>query len=211
LNQIHTIVHDINQNFLAKSEVRDDTLKLSRELIRFCANAIRATHRREAEQAADLLASAERIAAEMVKGAGRFSDIYYAGYTQDALKEFAEANLTRAFILEQPLPTPQSLQIENAAYINGMAETVGELRRYALDALRRGDMATGERALNLMDEIYTALITVDFPAAITRDLRRKTDIARGILERTRGDVTTAVRQEAMKKALAAFEDRLSID
>ncbi len=211
MNQIHTIVQDINQNFLAKSEVRDDTLKLSRELIRFCANAIRATHRGEAEQAADLLASAEQIAAEMVKGAGRFSDIYHAGYTQDALKEFAEANLTRAFILEQPLPTPQSLHIENAAYINGMAETVGELRRYALDALRRGDMAAGERALNLMDEIYTALITVDFPAAITRDLRRKTDIARGILERTRGDVTTAVRQEAMKKALAAFEDRLSVD
>jgi translin len=208
LSDLQTIIESINQDFAVKTEIRDKTLKRSRELIRYCANTIRATHRGEVEQALDLLTKANVIAAEMIAGTEGFPDLYYAGYTQDALKELAEAHLTRALILDKPLPTPHELNVENAAYINGLAETVGELRRYALDALRRNDIAASERMLGLMDEIYTNLITVDFPPAITGDLRRKTDIARSILERTRGDVTTAVRQEAMKKALAVFEARV---
>jgi translin len=124
------------------------------------------------------------------------------------MKELAEAYLTRALILSEAPPTPAELDAENAAYINGLAEAVGELRRYALDALRRGDVKESERMLDLMDEIYTGLITVDFPAAITSGLRRSTDVARSIIERTRGDVTTAVRQETMKQALTTFEQRV---
>jgi len=208
LNNVHPIIDRINQDFTAKTEIRDRTLKRSRELIRHCANSIRATHRNDVEEASDLLEQARVIAVEMVAEAKQLPDIYFAGYTQDALKEYSEAHLTRALILGQPLPTPQDLEVENAAYINGLAESVGELRRYALDALRRGKVETSERTLDMMDEIYTGLITVDFPAAITSGLRRKTDIARGVLERTRGDVTTAVRQEEMKQALAAFEERV---
>ena len=208
MNNVHEIINRINQDFTAKSEIRDRTLKRSRELIRYCANSIRATHRDDDEEATELLQSAQSIAAEMVAEARQLPDIYYAGYTQDALKEYSEAHLTRALILGQALPTPQDLDVEDAAYINGLAETVGELRRYALDALRRGKVATSEKMLDMMDEIYTGLLTVDFPSAITRGLRRNTDIARSILERTRGDVTTAVRQEEMKQALEAFEQRV---
>ena len=146
--------------------------------------------------------------AEMLAEARQFPDIYYAGYTQDAMKELAEAYLTRALILSEAPPTPAELDVENAAYVNGLAEAVGELRRYALDALRRGDVKESERMLDLMDEIYTGLITVDFPSAITSGLRRSTDVARSIIERTQGDVTTAVRQEAMKQALTNFEQRV---
>ncbi|HEY86348.1 MAG TPA: haloacid dehalogenase [Chloroflexi bacterium] len=199
------MINRINQDFTAKTEIRDRTLKRSRELIRYCANSIRATHRDDDEEATKLLRSAQSIAAEMVSEARQLPDIYFAGYTQDALKEYSEAHLTRALILGEALPAPQALDVENAAYINGLAETVGELRRYALDALRRGEVATSEKMLDMMDEIYTGLLTVDFPSAITRGLRRNTDIARSILERTRGDVTTAVRQEEMKQALEAFE------
>jgi len=206
---LETIIQTINDEFSAKSAVRDATLARSRELIKHCANTIRATHRRDAAEADALLQQADAIAAEMTANAKQYPDIYFAGYTQDALKELAEAHLTRALILNSPLPAPGDLGIENAAYVNGLAEAVGELRRFALDALRRGEIAASERALDLMDEIYTQLITVDFPSAITRDLRRKTDIARSILERTRGDVTTAIRQEAMKKALATFEERVT--
>jgi len=205
LNNVHEIINRINQDFTAKTEIRDRTLKRSRELIRYCANSIRATHRDDDEEATKLLRSAQSIAAEMVSEARQLPDIYFAGYTQDALKEYSEAHLTRALILGEALPAPQALDVENAAYINGLAETVGELRRYALDALRRGEVATSEKMLDMMDEIYTGLLTVDFPSAITRGLRRNTDIARSILERTRGDVTTAVRQEEMKQALEAFE------
>ena len=205
MNNVHEIINRINRDFTVKAEIRDRTLKRSRELIRYCANSIRATHRNDDEEATALLQSAQSIAAEMTAEARQFPDIYFAGYTQDALKEYSEAHLTHALILGQTLPTPQDLDVENAAYVNGLAETVGELRRYALDALRRGEVATSEKMLDMMDEIYTGLLTVDFPSAITRGLRRNTDIARSILERTRGDVTTAVRQEEMKQALQAFE------
>ncbi len=211
MNNVHEIINRINQNFTAKTEIRDRTLKRSRELIRYCANSIRATHRDDDEEATTLLKSAQSIAAEMVAEARQMPDIYYAGYTQDALKEYSEAHLTRALILGKALPTPQDLDVEDAAYINGLAETVGELRRYALDALRRGEVATSEKMLDMMDEIYTGLLTVDFPSAITRGLRRNTDIARSILERTRGDVTTAVRQEEMKQALETFEAQIEKD
>lgn len=209
MNDLQTIIQFVNQDFLAKTEVRDKTLNRSRELVRHCANAIRATHRGDIAEADELLATANAVATEMIAEANVFPDIYHAGYTQDALKELAEAYLTQALIAQKPLPAPQDLKVESAAYMNGLAEAVGELRRYALDSLRRGDIANGERVLDLMDEIYVGLISVDFPSVITRDLRRSTDVARSILERTRGDVTTAVRQEVMQKALADFEARVS--
>jgi len=151
LNNVHEIINRINQGFTAKSEIRDRTLKRSRELIRYCANSIRATHRDDDEEATELLQSAQSIAAEMVTEARQLPDIYFAGYTQDALKEYSEAHLTRALILGEALPTPQDLDVEDAAYINGLAETVGELRRYALDALRRGEVATSEKMLDMME------------------------------------------------------------
>jgi translin len=146
----------------------------------------------------------------MVADAMQYPDVYHAGYTQDALKELAEAHITRAVILQEPLPAPEALQVEYAAYLNGLAEAAGELRRFALDALRRGDVSSAERTLGHMDDIYSVLITVDFSDAITGGLRRNTDMVRGVLERTRGDVTTAVRQEAMRAALEQFEQRIGM-
>jgi translin len=146
----------------------------------------------------------------MVSDARQYSDLYYAGYTQDALKELAEAHITRAIILQESLPTPEMLNVEDAAYLKGLAEAAGELRRFALDALRRGDVSHAEYLLRNMEDIYSVLITVDFPDAITNGLRRATDMVRGVLERTRGDVTTAVRQEAMKITLQEFEQRIGM-
>lgn len=208
MNTLPNIITDINQSLEAKNEVRDRTLILSRELIRHCANSIRATQRGDNEEAQTLIETAKAKALEMIAGAQTYPEIYHAGYTQDALKEFAEANLTRAIILEEPLPTPSDLQVEAAAYLNGLAEAGGELRRFALDALRRGNVPLAERILDNMQDIYSLLTTVDFPNALTGNLRRNTDMVRGVLERTRGDVTTAVRQETMKSALKAFEERI---
>ena len=208
--QLQTIIDQINQAFEAKSAVRDLTLTRSRSLIRSCANSIRATHRGDDKEAQALLQTAREAAAEMVADARQYPDVYFAGYTQDALKELAEAHITRALILTKPLPTPESLYVEEAAYLNGLAEAAGELRRFALDALRRGDVQQAEKILGHMDDIYSVLVTVDFPDAITNGLRRTTDMVRGVLERTRGDVTTAVRQETMKAALAEFEQRMGV-
>ena len=210
MQELQTIIDNINQAFEAKSTVRDLTLKRSRELIRYCANSIRATHRGDDEQAQALLDTARKAAAEMLAEAQQYPDVYWAGYTQDSLKELAEAHLTRAIILEEPLPGPESISVENAAYLNGLAEAAGELRRFALDALRRGDVPLAEKMLGRMDDIYSMLVTVDFPSAITGNLKRSTDMVRGVLERTRGDVTTAVRQETMKAALQNFEQRIDM-
>lgn len=210
MQELQATIDEINQAFEAKSAVRDRTLRRSRELIRYCANSIRATHRSDDTEAQALLQTAREVAAEMIAEAREYPDLYYAGYTQDALKELAEAHITRAIILEEALPAPDTLNVEYAAYLNGLAEAAGELRRFALDALRRGDVAQAEKILSRMEDIYSVLVTVDFPDAITSGLRRSTDIVRGVLERTRGDVTTAVRQEAMKDALEKFEQRVGM-
>ena len=189
MQELQTIIDNINQAFEVKTAVRDRTLTRSRELIRHCANAIRATHRGEDEQAQILLNQAREVAAQMLDDAQLYGDIQPAGYT---------------------LPTPEALNVEYAAYLNGLAEAAGELRRFALDALRKGNVPQAEKILSHMDDIYSMLVTVDFPSAITGNLKRSSDMVRGVLERTRGDVTTAVRQEAMKAALQAFEQRIGI-
>lgn len=210
MDRLQNIVDTICEQLEAKNAVRDETLRRSRALIRFCANSIRASHRDDFADAQSLLATAQAAAAEMIADAKQYPDLFYAGYTQDALKELSEAHITYALFTGNDLPTPEDLKVEQAAYLNGLAEAVGELRRYVLDRLRRGDVATGERLLAAMDDIYSQLITVDFPDAITGGLRRQTDMVRGVLERTRGDLTTAVRQEEMKAALRAFGDQVGL-
>jgi translin len=210
LDRLQTIVDTICEEFEAKNAVRDETLRRSRQLIRHCANSIRASHRDDFAGAQALLATARAAAAEIIADTQQYPDIFYAGYTQDALKELTEAHITYALITGESLPAPEDLAVEPASYLNGLAEAVGELRRYVLDRLRRGDVATGERLLAIMDDIYSLLITVDFPDAITGGLRRNTDMVRGVLERTRGDLTTAVRQEEMKAALRAFGEQVGL-
>ncbi len=210
MDNLPTIVDAICEEFEAKNAVRDLTLRRSRQLIRYCANSIRASHRDEFAHAQELLATARVAAAEMLSDTQEYPDIFHAGYTRDALKELAEAHITYALFTGAGLPTPQDLEVEPAPYLNGLAEAVGEIRRYVLDRLRRGDVATSERLLAVMDDIYSVLTTVDFPDAITGGLRRQTDIVRGILERTRGDLTTAVRQEELKAALQEFGTQIGL-
>lgn len=210
MGQLQSVVETIYRELEAKNAARDAVLRRSRELIRCCANSVRATHRDEFEAAAQLLAAARTTAAQMLTDTAQYPDLYYAGYTQDALKELSEAHITYALVTDAAVPTPQGLQVESAAYLNGLAEATGELRRYVLDRLRRGDVTTGERLLAAMDDIYSLLVTVDFPDAITGGLRRNTDMVRAVLERTRGDLTTATRQEEMKQALCAFSQRIGL-
>jgi translin len=209
LENLETIAEKIRTNFEAKSKVRDEALRLSRELIRHCANAIRAIHRAEFENATGLLATAKALASEMVDGVTDYADLYHAGYTQDALKELAEANITYALITNRPLPDPDELGVEYAAYLNGLGEAAGELRRHVLDLIRHGELERGEEILSMMDDIYGVLVTIDFPNAITGGLRRTTDMVRGVLERTRGDLTMNLRQEKLQQALRDFEGRVN--
>lgn len=207
-SRLEEIVERIREDWSRKNAIRDLTLARSRTLIRFCANSIRATHRHEWELARQLLAEARQAADTMREEAGAYSDIHDAGYTQDALKELAEAAILLAFVTDEPIPDPDEMGIGYAAYLNGLGEAVGELRRYALDSIRRGEVGESERLLDLMDEVYTYLVTMDFADSLTGGLRRTTDMVRGVTERTRGDLTVAVGQERLEASLRAFERRL---
>lgn len=189
---------------------RETALKWTRDLIRQCANSIRATHRHEWATATALLAEAGQTATNLHERLVEYPAILHAGYTQDAFKEYAEAHLTYALVHGDPLPSRAAIGIQPAAYLNGLAEAASELRRYILDGLRNGNVAEGERLLAQMDDIYSFLTTVDFPDAVTGGLRRTTDALRAVLERTRGDLTNAVRQDQLVAAMAHFERQMGV-
>jgi translin len=209
LENLNAIGDRVRARMEAKNAIRDVALVQSRELIRFCANAIRAVHRGEFEEANNLLGEARAAAKAMIAGTASKPDLFYAGYTQDALKELAEAHVTYAMVRDLPLPDPEELGVEDAAYLNGLGEAVGELRRYALDLVRRDEVDRSERILDSMNDIHSLLVTMDFPDAITRGLKRTSDVTRGILEKTRGDLTMSLRQERLQKALHDFEARMN--
>jgi translin len=204
---IETIVAEAVARIEVSHAAREEALKSSRALTRQCANAIRAVHRAQFSDAEALLREATQIARNLRAGLADHPDLLFAGYTQDALKEYAEAALVYAFLKGDAPPTATALQVDPAAYLNGLAEAASELRRAILDGLRHGEVVRGERLLELMDDVYSMLITVDYPDAVTGGLRRTTDALRAVLERTRGDVTAAIRQEQLVLALAALERR----
>ncbi|HEX3643361.1 MAG TPA: hypothetical protein VHV10_18910 [Ktedonobacteraceae bacterium] len=207
-DQIENIGRAAIDYFTLKHTAREQALPKSRIAIRYCANSIRATHRQEFTTAAQLIAQAAALLAEMKADLHNHQDIYFAGFVHDAQKEYAEAATFAALAQHQSLPTPPELAITHAAYLNGLAEAIGELRRYVLDQLRRGNVENCEVFLNYMDDIYAILITVDFPDAITSGLRRSTDAARGLLEKTRGDLTAVVVQSQLQHSLLELQSQL---
>ena len=211
MQKLDTIVESIRADFETTNRVRDTALQRSRTLIRNCANAIRAAHRGDFEDSRTLLGVAREAASEMITDLASYPDLYHAGYTQDALKEYVEAEVVYAFIKGGELPTPQELEVEGAAYLKGLAEAASEMRRHALDLMRQNRLDRAEEIMAVMDEVYGQLLTVDYPDAITRGLRRTTDMLRGVVERTRGDLTTALRQEMMRQALRDFEERVGAE
>jgi translin len=184
-----------------KHQARETTLSASRRAIRSCAMAIRAVQRREFHAARELIAVAAAYLAEAEAALDGHPDVRYAGFLHDAKKEFAEANLTLGFVACERMPTADELGVEVQAYLNGMAEAASELRRQVLDCLRAGENDEAERLLGIMDDVYGLLITIDYPDALTGGLRRSTDALRAVLERTRGDVTTALIVTRMQTAV----------
>jgi translin len=203
--QLAAVVDHITRELETINALRDDTLERSRALVRSCAHSIRAIHRHELDEAARMLEQARQDAKEMVEPLATYPSLYHAGYTQDALKELVEAHLVYALVADADLPMPEDLYVTGATYLNGMSEAASEMRRFVLDLMRRNRVEEAEPFLAVMDEIYTLLTTVDFPDAVTGGLRRQTDVLRGVLERTRGDLTMGMRQEQLQEALQRFE------
>ena len=210
-SKYNEVLTDVGQlaieQLTARNKDREQALAVSREVVRFSANAIRAVHRADFEEAKGLI---EKGAARL-KEAGHIREdnplIYNAGFMNDARKEFTEANVTFAVISGGPIPPFEELGVDPSSYLNGIAEVIGELRRYILDALRSDTVDRCQEMMEVMDEIYGVLVTVDFPEPVTGGLRHTTDAMRGILERTRGDLTIAMRQHALELRLAQWQDK----
>jgi translin len=195
------LAEGFQRRFDVKMAAREAALSASRRSIRFSANSIRAIHRGEIDEAHRLMDESRAALDEAGRASEEHPDIFFAGYVQDAQKEYAEARITEAVVHGRALPSPDELRVEAAPSHNGMAEAIGEARRTILDLLRGGDVEQGERILQAMDDLYAVLVTIDYPDAITGNLRRSTDVARSIIEKTRGDLSVAIVQRGLRDAL----------
>ena len=205
INNLDAITEQIRQVLSAKDEAREKALPLCRDAIRCCSQAIRAVHRQEFDLAEEMLRKARDLLTEAGSTVAPYNELSNTGFIRDAQKELAEGRITLALVTGKQLPEPASLGVEAAAYLNGLGEAVGELRRYLLDGMRRGDLSRSEELLSAMDDIYNVLVTMDFPDALTGGLRRTTDMVRGVLEKTRSDLTLVMRQKDLENKIEKLE------
>lgn len=206
-NNLDRIAEQVRLGLIAKDASREKALPLSREAIRYCSTAIRSLHRHEYDAAVTMLKTARGLLDEAEKAVSE-CELASTAFIWDATKEYAEGSTLLAIVTGKEIPSPADLRVEDAAYLNGLGEAASELRRYILDDLRRGDLSRGEELLAAMDEIYNLLVTIDFPDAITGGLRRTTDMVRGVLERTRSDLTLMITQKNLEHKLGKFEGNL---
>ena len=202
--ELGAIAEEIRAYFTAEDEAREKALRLCRQIIRNSANAIRAVHRQEQDKARQILDATYKLVQEINYSLNDHPGLLHSGFVHDAQKEFAEGSITFALIVGKELPKAEAIGVDYAAYLNGLGEAVGELRRYLLDSMRRGDFSRCEELLGAMDDIYGTLMTMDFTEIITHGLRRTTDAIRGVIERTRGDVTMALRQKELEAKLGKY-------
>jgi translin len=195
------LTRSVHERFDAKTVARERALPAARRSIRASANSIRAIHRGEADRAEELLVESRSAIEDGLVAVADHPDVRFAGYLQDAQKEYAEARITFAIVADEPIPGPQEVDVEDAPYLNGMAEAIGEGRRHVLDLLRRRDVERAERILDSLEDLYGVLVTMDYPDAITLNLRRSTDVARSLIEKTRGDLSIAFVQRDLHDAL----------
>lgn len=206
--ELKHIYDKVKETFDRENHAREVGLSLSRDTIQYCANSIRAVHRGDLEESGRLLGAAKENLEKAQALLEPYPRIFYAGFLQDAEKEYAEASATFALIEGNPLPLPDELGVGTAPYLNGLGEAAGEMRRHTLDLIRENRLERCEEILGLMDDIYYLLASVDYPNAITAGLKRTNDMVRGVLERTRGDLTTAIRRQSLERAMRELEKKL---
>jgi translin len=201
MNNLDAMADKIRKILSEKDAAREKMLPLCRDSIRFSSTAIRSVHRHQFDDAAKLIQSARSVLIEAEKAITDCAELGNAGAVKDAQKELAEANITLALVTGKDIPEPEDLGVDAAAFLNGLGEAIGEIRRYLLDGMRKGDLTRGEELLTIMDDVYSMLVTMDFPDALTGGLRRTTDMVRGVLEKTRSDLTLAITQKTLEKRL----------
>jgi translin len=200
----------IRENFEAKDRIREEGLKISREIVRECRKASFALHGQDFEKADKNIKIAGKALEKLEILFEGHADIYHAGFVEHAQQEYSEVAVLSSLLKEEGdrFPFPEELRVEYAAYLNGLGDVVGELRRHVLDLIRKESFEKAEIFLGIMENIHAMLMDFDYPDAITRGLRRKTDVSRSIIEKTRGDVVNAIGQKKLEIAMRNLESRL---
>jgi len=205
------ILNDIRNEIEADDQVREKVLPLSRNAVRKCSESIKMTHKKEFTKAKALVEEAYDIIASAISEMPESNYIAKSKTMDIAYQELTEAANVLSLIEYGKYTPPEKYQIPSRPYLNGLADVIGELRRSSLDALRLDDVSKAEQFLSLMEEVLEGLQSFDYPNALVPDLRRKCDVGRALVERTRGDLTRAVGQSRLVKELADFEKRISKD
>lgn len=203
-----SIVQRLKDHAQSMHEARESGLAKCRKLIQTSAKCIRHVHRHQFEEAEKLLLEAKQIAVEARQALEPFGELYYAGYLHDAEKEMVEAAAVLSIVHRRPYPQPSDLKVQTMSYLNGMGEAASEVRRFALDEMRKGRLEEAERILGQMEMIYDDLITFDFADSMTGGLRRTCDALRAVIERTRSDLTATASQNELIRELRATRERL---
>jgi translin len=206
LPTLKSLLKDIQQELSNKEQVRHDAHENMRKATSLSKQAILLSHQKRLEEAKKQIEKAKELILKLVDLSKEYpAMIYGGGMYSAALQEYSEACIFVGLIEEERFKTAQEIGVPSVEYVLGLADVVGELRRLALDALREGDVAKGEKCLQTMDEIYVELEGLDEAYMLVPGLRRKDDVSRRIIEATRGDITQEVRRKALEDQLREFE------
>jgi translin len=205
LSSLKTILKEVKKELTQKDKVRENAQESMRKATSISKQAILLNHQKRFEEAKKLVENAKEIISRLQGLAKEYPEIIYSGMFSAALQEYSEANIFLRLIEESRFVSPKDIDVPSVDYVLGLADVVGEYRRLALDALREGDVKKGEKCLETMDEIYVELMTMDEAYMLVPGLRRKCDVARRIIETTRGDITQEVRRKSLEDYLRRFE------
>lgn len=208
LGRIDEYAEEARQQLEAVHRDREEAYTTSREIVQSASATIKAVHRGEFDEARAQVAQTRELHDRMMAAVAASPAIGYAGFVGDAAREYAEAAQVLALIAGDELPGPAEMGVEHADWLNGLGDAVGELRRHVLDLIRHDEVESAERYLEMMDEILQTIMSFDYPESVTKGLRKRSDQARGAVERTRGDLTTALRQTRLERRMKELEDAL---
>ncbi|MEM3622745.1 MAG: hypothetical protein QXR76_03125 [Candidatus Bathyarchaeia archaeon] len=202
---LRSILKGIGKELREKEKVRETLQKNMRKATSLSKQAILLIHQKRLKEAKKLIEETKEIISKLNEASTTNPDIIYSGLFSAALQEYSEACIFLKLIEENKFATPEEINVPSVDYVLGLADVIGEYRRFVLDALREGDVKKSEKCLRTMDEIYVELMAMDEAYMLVPGLRRKCDIARKIIESTRGDITQEVRRSELEKQLKRLE------
>ena len=209
MTSLKTILNGIKKELKEKKIIREEAQMKMRKATSLSKQAILYLHQKKLINAKELIGKTREIITTLNNLATEHPEIIYTGLFSAACQEYSEANIFLRLIKGSEFTKPKELDISPSDYVLGLADVIGEYRRLALDALREGDLRKGEACLQLMDKIFTELMAMDEAYILVHGLRRKCDIARRIIEATRGDITQEIRRSSLERSLKEFETSIS--